>query len=271
MGENTELKDVQGLPDDRDIVIDMVGVREVEWPIKLKDRVNEIQYTNAKFAMYVRLPKEQKGTHMSRFVEALVTFSNNDEFFSMDVMADKMSPYIAKDLNAEFVHIECEFTYFLDVLSPETKIRSKLPVKVCFIIEYHSQSQLKHKGLEVKVPVTTLCPCSKEMSETPHNQRGIITMQIQANDFLWIEELVEIASKSCSCPIFPLLKRPDEKFVMDVAGENPMFVEDVVREVAIRLKRDKRILSFTVGCENMESIHPHNAFATVDWERDDSP
>lgn len=266
MGES--LKDVQSERDDRNIEIDLVGVKGVRWPIKLKDRENEVQHTNAKLNMYVSLPKEQKGTHMSRFVESLAEFTKNDEFFSMDVMAEKMAPYIAEELKALSVHIDCEFTYFINVQSPKSQIKSKLPVDVCFTIEYMSPGKMSYKGIEIKVPVTTLCPCSKEMSKTPHNQRGIVTIQTVTDGFIWIEELVLVAMNSGSCPIFPLLKRMDEKDVMDMAGEKPMFVEDVVREAAICLKKDKRIVSFMVNCENQESIHPHNAFAQVEWERD---
>jgi GTP cyclohydrolase I len=259
------MPDVQGREDKRELNIDMVGVKGVEWPIKLKDKSLGVQYTSGKFNMYVSLPKSQKGTHMSRFVEALAKFTKEESFFSMDVMVDEIAPYIRELLESLTVYLECEFTYFINVTSPETLIGSKLPIRCCFVTE--GSKDHSRKVVEVKVPVNTLCPCSQEMSKNPHNQRGIVTIQADVNSFVWIEDLVEIAQRAGSCEIYPLLKRPDEKWVMDKSATRPRFVEDVVREASLELIKDKRIDIFNVECENMESIHPHSAFASIEWRR----
>jgi len=202
---------------------------------------------------------------MSRFVEALSEFTDNKEFFDMDTMAKKMAPYLLEKLGSEYVLIDCEFTYFMEVVAPESKKKSKLPIKCALTVSGYKGVMERH--IEVVVPVTTLCPCSKELSERPHNQRGYITIGVGLTEFVWIEELVCAAMMCGSCQIYPLLKRRDEKWVMDKAGNNPKFVEDVVRDVATILKDDKRISEFNVRCENHESIHPHNAYAEISYTR----
>ena len=264
--DKSVLPDVQARKDNREWPIDKVGVTEVYWPIKLKDKFEGIQNTVAKFHMFVRLPKTQKGTHMSRFVETLTEFTDNKEFFDMDTMAKKMSPYLLEKLGSEYVFIDCEFTYFMEVVAPESKKKSKLPIKCALTVDGHKGTGME-RYIEVVVPVTTLCPCSRELSSKPHNQRGYITIGVRLTDFVWIEELVYAAMMCGSCQIYPLLKRSDEKWVMDKAGDNPKFVEDVVRDVATVLKADKRIAEFNVKCENHESIHPHNAYAEISYTR----
>lgn len=259
------LPDVQAQPNHREWPIDKVGVTNVMWPVKLKDKFEGIQNTVAKFHMYVRLPKTQKGTHMSRFTEVLSEFTDNKEFFDMDTMARKMGPYLLEKMESEYVLIDCEFTYFMEVVAPESGKKSKMPIKCALTVDGGNGSMERY--IEVVVPVTTLCPCSKEMSENPHNQRGYITIGARLAGFVWIEELACVAMKEGSCQIYPLLKRPDEKWVMDKAGENPKFVEDVVRDIATVLKADGRILEFNVKCENHESIHPHNAYAEISYIR----
>lgn len=260
--EESQLPDVQAREDDRKWSIDKVGVKDVKWPIKLKDKNKVTQNTVAKFNMYVSLPKTQKGTHMSRFIEVLAAYANEAKYFDMDTMAKEIVPFLMEKMQAEYVCIDCEFIYFVDVTSPESAITSKLPVKCAFTVDKHN-SMGAERYIEVTVPVTTVCPCSAEMSKTPHNQRGYVRIAVHLRDFIWIEDLVCVAMKEGSCQIYPLLKRPDEKWVMDKAGQNPKFVEDVVRDVAEILSHDENIESFYVECENHESIHPHNAYAEI--------
>lgn len=260
--QGTKLPDVQAREDDREWSIDKVGVKDVKWPIKLKDKNKTTQHTAAKFNMFVSLPATQKGTHMSRFVEVLSSFAKDDKYFDMDTMAKEMVPYLLEKMEADYACIDCEFIYFVDVTSPESGIVSKLPVKCSFTVDKFDWAGA-NRYLEVIVPVTTVCPCSAEMSKTPHNQRGYIKIAVNLRGFIWIEDLICVAMKEGSCQIYPLLKRPDEKWVMDKAGKNPKFVEDVVRDIAEVLSHENNIAEFFVECENHESIHPHNAYAEI--------
>jgi len=263
------MEDVQALADDREIALDRVGVAGLEHPIVVLDRASEKQNTVARFEMSVSLPREQKGTHMSRFVEVL------DDHHGEVTM--RTVPTILRDLctrlDAASARMQVEFPYFLARTAPVSGATALMNYACAFIGELGEDGD--DFVLRVRVPVTSLCPCSKAISERgAHNQRGYITISIRtapADDggpqLVWIEELVAVAEQSASAPVYPLLKRPDEAHVTVQAYDNPVFVEDMVRNVARRLMDDPRIEWFEVHAENHESIHNHAAFAQLSWSR----
>jgi GTP cyclohydrolase I len=259
------MKDVQNTPDTRGIDIDQVGVCDLTYPISVLDRENQRQQCAATIALSVSLPHHFKGTHMSRFLQVLA--EHQGEFTMRTVPA--ILHDLKKRLDAESAQIEVEFPYFLQRKAPVSGLSAPMDYRCTFI--GHSNGKNDDFLLRVRVPVATLCPCSKEISDYgAHNQRGYVTITVRTRklvngswDFLWIEELVEIAEKSASAPIYPLLKRTDERHVTMQAYDNPVFVEDVVRNAAAQLKVDSRILWFEVRALNHESIHNHSAFAVV--------
>jgi GTP cyclohydrolase I len=266
------MQDVQGLADSREIPLDQVGVSGLQHPIVVLDRASEKQRTIARVTMSVALPREQKGTHMSRFVEVL-----NDHHGEVTM---RTVPAILRDLrgrlDAASARIELTFPYFLERVAPVSGARALMDYEVTFVGT--SDDVRDDFVLKVKVPVTSLCPCSKAISKYgAHNQRGYVTVSVRSypvarNEVLpqivWIEELVSLAESCASAPVYPLLKRVDEKHVTEQAYENPVFVEDMVRNAALRLQDDARIRWFHVHVENVESIHNHSAFAEVEWSRD---
>lgn len=265
------MQDVQGLPDDREIPLDQVGVSGLHHPIVVLDRTSEKQRTIARVTMSVALPREQKGTHMSRFVEVL-----NDHH---DEVTMRTVPTILRDLrrrlDAASARIELTFPYFLERVAPVSGARALMDYETSFIGA--SDDTRDDFVLKVKVPVTSLCPCSKAISKYgAHNQRGYVTISVRSYptvgdavpQLVWIEELVSLAESCASAPVYPLLKREDEKHVTEQAYENPVFVEDMVRNATQRLRDDPRIAWFHVHAENLESIHNHSAFAEVEWSRD---
>lgn len=266
------MQDVQALPDDRDLPLDRVGVTGLSHPIVVLDRTSEKQRTVGCLSMSVSLPREQKGTHMSRFVEVL-----NDHHGEITM---RTLPRILRDLrdrlDASSAQISVEFPYFVERAAPVSDARALMDYHCSFIGELHDDSD--DFMLRVRVPVTSLCPCSKAISERgAHNQRGYITISVRTAtsidgepQLVWIEELIEVAERSASAPVYPLLKRPDEAFVTVQAYDNPVFVEDMVRNVARRLQDDPRVEWFEVHAENHESIHNHSAFAQVAWSRNAS-
>lgn len=249
------LKDIQSSPDGRNIAIDKVGVRGVQYPIVVLDRANERQHTVGNFTLTVDLPKEFKGTHMSRFLEVL-----GEQHREVSV---KGIPLILKELstrlNSQRAHLEVTFPFFMEKEAPVTKKSGMMPYTCGFIAESNGNDDFV---IFAQVPVTTLCPCSKEISARgAHNQRGIVTVKVRANDHIWLEELIEMIEESASCSLYPVLKRPDEKWVTETAYDNPRFVEDMVREVAGRFNNEARIDWYEIEVENQESIHAHNAYA----------
>lgn len=252
------MKDVQGGPDQRNVAIDRVGVKDVTYPIRLKTRDGEEQTTVASINMYVALPHYQKGTHMSRFLEVL-----NDET-SEPITPDRIPAVaraICERLNAEEAHFEAEFTYFMRKPAPITKKLGLMDYRVRFACTANGTTDFI---MTVAAPATSLCPCSKEISEFgAHNQRCRIEASVRFKGMLWIEDLVEILEKAASCPVYAVLKRPDEKFVTEQAYLNPKFVEDIVRDLALGLEKEKRIEWYSINSENFESIHSHNAYAQI--------
>ncbi len=251
-------QDIQSLPDERNVHIDKVGVKDVKYPIIVDDKINGTQQTIADLDIYVQLPHHHRGTHMSRFLEVLNEFHK-------DSLVDKLPEFlveIKKRLNAEASFVNVRFPYFVRKTAPVSGISSLLDYSCFFEASHKDKYELI---LGVVVPVTSLCPCSKEISEYgAHNQRSHITIKVKFEEFVWLEDLITIAEETASCEVYPLLKRVDEKYVTEKAYDNPRFVEDIVREVAVRLRADKRVTGFRVESENFESIHNHSAYAFVE-------
>jgi GTP cyclohydrolase I len=255
------MKDIQNQKDLRKIPINKVGIEDLVYPIRVMDRANVLQHTIAKVKLSVELPHHFRGTHMSRFVEVLNKHSNNITIQNIEGILDELK----KALRAEKSYLELEFSYFIKKKAPVSRLESYMNYTCKFIA---SKAETFDFILEVDVPVHTLCPCSKEISERgAHNQRAEISIQVRTSKLVWIEELVEIAEESASSPLFALLKRPDEKLVTEKAFDTPRFVEDVVREVALRLNREPRIFWFKINVKSFESIHNHNAFACVEVDK----
>lgn len=252
------IPDIQARADRRNIPIDKVGVKNVTYPITLRTREGGTQTTVASINMYVSLPHHQKGTHMSRFLEVL------NEHNSQPVTPEQI-PGIAraiKDrLEADHAHLELSFTYFVCKKAPVTKAAGLMDYRVTFAVHANSHDDFV---MTVKAPATSLCPCSKEISAYgAHNQRCEIEAAVRFDGTLWIEDLLEIIENSASSQLYAVLKRPDEKFVTERAYENPKFVEDIVRDLALALDDDERIVQYTINSENFESIHSHNAYAQI--------
>jgi GTP cyclohydrolase I len=254
MPKKSSLPDIQATPDTRGLAIDQVGVSDLRYPIQVLDQEGKPFPTVAKISMSVHLPHHFKGTHMSRFLEVL---SKHEGEVTMRTLPEILHD-LKKRLDAEEAHSEVAFTYFV----------AKVACDVVF--QGTSNGKVDDFVLCVTVPVTTLCPCSKEISEYgAHNQRGYVTLEIRPKatkggwELILIEDLIAVAEKSGSAPLYALLKRTDERFVTMQAYDNPVFVEDVVRNAAALLRADKRVSSFTVKAVNHESIHDHNAFATI--------
>lgn len=253
--EHTELPDVQKSEDHRNIPIDKVGVRGVKFPIEVLDRAEERQHTIGNFTLTVDLPSHFKGTHMSRFLEVL-----NEHGKEITVNGlPKILSELEQRLNAKSAHLVVSFPFFMVKAAPVTGKTGMMEYECEFHAECNGDYCVE---MVVKVPVTTLCPCSKEISARgAHNQRGWVTVRVRTNDHVWLEEIIEMIEGSASCELFPVLKRPDEKWVTEKAYDNPRFVEDMVREVALAFDKDGRFDSYEIEVENEESIHAHNAYA----------
>ncbi|MEO5330731.1 MAG: GTP cyclohydrolase FolE2 [Magnetococcus sp. YQC-5] len=261
------LQDVQSQRDDRRLAINKVGVKDIRYPIVVKDRCRGTQLTVASVNMYVNLPHQFKGTHMSRFLEVL---AEHDEAISVDSLPDLLQK-VRERLFAEEAHIELAFPYFLRKSAPVSGAAALMDYQVRF---FGTLKQERYRMfLEVMVPVTTLCPCSREIAERgAHNQRSHVTVRVRFKKFIWVEEIIELVEKNASCQLYPVLKRPDEKYVTERAYDNPRFVEDMVRSVAADLEQDARISWFSVAAENFESIHNHSAYAFIASPKElDSP
>ena len=252
------MKDIQNHRDDRNIDIDQVGVKGIRYPITVLDKDLGEQQTVAEINMYVNLPRYYKGTHMSRFVEILNEHSRRISLENFPEILEEM-----KDrLDAESTHMEMRFPYFISKPAPVTGSRGLMEYQCAIKGSLNCESDLIVK---IHVPITTLCPCSKEISEYgAHNQRGEVRLQVRFKKFVWIEDMIKLVEESASCEVFSVLKREDEKFVTEKAYENPMFVEDIVREIALKLREDPNITWFAVESENFESIHNHNAYAYIE-------
>lgn len=259
-----ELKDTQSEQDHRRIAIDRVGVKGLRFPVEVRDKHGSSQRTVASVTLAVDLPEEYKGTHMSRFVEAL-----NAHGGCLDVREMTLLPKELLDrLQARRAHVKYEFPFFLSKPAPVTGKPGMMDYQIEFEIDAADDGPIDFT-VTVRVPVATLCPCSREISDRgAHNQRGEVTYSVRFAEPIWIEDLIALVERSASCELFSLLKRPDEKFVTEHAYDHPVFVEDLVRNVATRSDAHADILWFRVEAENFESIHNHNAYAVVEKRRD---
>lgn len=260
--KKSPMEDVQSSKDTRQIPINKVGIKDIRHPVRVADRTGGEQHTIANFNMYVDLPHNFKGTHMSRFVEIL---NNHEREISVKSFKDMMEE-MTERLEAESGHIEMSFPYFVNKKAPESGVMSLMDYDVTFIGDIiKGDNQLT---LKVLVPVTSLCPCSKKISDYgAHNQRSHVTVTAKIKDFVWIEEIIELVEQEASCELYGLLKRPDEKVITERAYDNPKFVEDMVRDVAARLNADDRIVSYIAESENFESIHNHSAYALIERDK----
>jgi len=258
----TLIADVQNSKDTRHIAINRVGIKAIRHPLKVRDQSAGIQHTIAMFNMYVSLPHNFKGTHMSRFVEVLNQQEREISVENFPAMLQEMT----RRLEAASGHIEMNFPYFINKTAPVSGVKSLLDYDISFIGEICEGEVVT--STRVLVPVTSLCPCSKKISERgAHNQRSHVTVTVRTNDFMWIEEIVQLVEEEASCELYGLLKRPDEKYVTERAYDNPKFVEDMVRDVSIRLNAEARVDSYIVESENFESIHNHSAYALIEHDK----
>ena len=256
---NELIEDVQNTPDNRHLDIDKVGIKAIKHPIVVKDKKGIVQHTNATFSMYVHLPHDFKGTHMSRFVEIL---NENNKEISVESFENILKEMLHR-LESKSGYLEMQFTYFINKKAPVTGVESLMDYEVSFIGEMIDGRIIN--TVKVVVPVTSLCPCSKKISKYgAHNQRAHITLTLEINEFMWVEDIIEQIEKQASCELYGILKRPDEKYVTEKAYENPKFVEDIVRDIATDLKGNKKISKYIIESENFESIHNHSAYALIE-------
>jgi len=253
------MKDVQSQPDFRNIPIDKVGIKNLRYPITVRDRRDGFQHTIAAINMFVDLPHDNKGTHMSRFVELLHLLRPEVSLKKFAVILENMKQH----LNAASAHLEMTFPYFIEKKAPVSTSPGLMDY-TCSITGTSDPSGKVDLVSEVVVPISSVCPCSMEISEIgAHNQRGEVRLSTRFNKFIWMEDMIELVETSASCDVFSVLKRVDEKRVTEKAFGNPKFVEDIVRDVAKKLNEDDNITWFTVSAENFESIHNHSAYASI--------
>ncbi len=258
--------DIQNTADSREIPLQKVGVTDLEYPVQVLDKIEGHQKTCATVSLFVNLPHNYKGTHMSRFIEIFHRHRENLGMKQFLLMLEE----IREALNAERAFGEMRFPFFMRKKAPVSETESIM----CYKCTY--EGEVFHGGvsnffIKIEVPVTTLCPCSKAISKHgAHNQRGSVTVKLKNSSLFWIEDVIELVEQSASGGLYSILKRPDEKFVTEHAYENPRFVEDVVREVFLALrnfdKSEKPFSWFSVECKNYESIHNHNAFAYTEFQ-----
>lgn len=250
-----ELRDIQSERDERNIPIDRVGVKDISYPLTVTDRARGVQHTVAKVNMYVALPHDFRGTHMSRFIEVLNGYPEIDTYHIPEILNSLKS-----SLDAEVSYFDIEFPYFITKKAPASGAESQME----YYCTIHGNSSVHYYTVSVRVPVLTLCPCSKEISAYgAHNQRSFVTIKVQAAKKIWFEDLIAVAEGAASSDLYALLKREDEKAITERSYENPRFVEDLVRDVAQVLNEMEGVLGFTVESENQESIHNHSAYAFI--------
>jgi len=275
--------DVQNQEDTRDIPLTKVGVKGLEYPIRVLDKVHKVQHTTGRADLYADLPRHFKGTHMSRFVEI---FHRHSEDLSMPRFLDMLEE-ITTGLEAASAWGRVEFPYFLEKLAPVSRIPGMMSYRCCYegrvrqagySLQDATESDIqnaagssgkpdRHFTVAVSVPVSTVCPCSKAISDRgAHNQRGIVTVELELGPFFWIEDIIDLVEKAASSPVYSILKREDEKAVTEAAYDNPKFVEDLVRDVYTEIKKLGSFPRFTVEAENFESIHNHSAYARAVYD-----
>ncbi len=263
--DSHSIPDVQSSLDNRHIAIQKVGVKGVRHPLRIQTE-NGVQPSIGTWNMYVCLSDQKKGTHMSRFIALLEQFTGSD---SKPLNIERFAQLIRdmlKLLNAESGCIELSFPFFMTKTAPVSKVQSLMDYEVSFIGEM--KGNRIETTLKVLVPVTSLCPCSKEIAAYgAHNQRSHIIVKALLKDYFPVEELITCIEAQASCELFGLLKRPDEKYVTEHAYDNPKFVEDLVRDVASILNKDDRIVAYSLEAENFESIHNHSAYACIEFDK----
>ena len=258
------MEDIQNNNDNRNIDIDQVGVKKIRYPITVLDKDMGKQQTVAEISMYVNLPRYYKGTHMSRFVEILTEHSRRISLQNFTEILKEMK----HRLNAKSAHMQIDFPYFINKAAPVSSAEGLMEYRCIIKGSLNNGSDLV---IMIHVPICTLCPCSKEISDFgAHNQRGEVRLQVRFKKFVWIEDLIKLVEKSASSEVYSVLKREDEKYVTERAYQNPMFVEDIVREIALKLNDDPNITWFAVESENYESIHNHNAYAYIEKRKTDN-
>lgn len=251
--------DIQNQFDDRNIPIDKVGIKNLRYPITVLDRKNGYQHTVASINMYVDLPEKYKGTHMSRFVEMLHLFRPEVSLKKIGVILDQMKEH----LEAASSHIEVTFPYFMEKKAPISNAPGLMDY-TCSMVGSSDPEGRMDLVSEIIVPISSVCPCSKEISDVgAHNQRGEVRLATRFKKFIWIEDMIELVETAASCDVYSILKRVDEKCVTERGFDNPKFVEDIVRDIAKKLKEDDNITWFEVSAENFESIHNHSAYAFI--------
>ncbi|MBK6618225.1 MAG: GTP cyclohydrolase I FolE2 [Nitrosomonas sp.] len=261
------IADVQNSADTRRIAIDRVGIKAIRHPVRVGDKNGGVQHTVAFFNMYVDLPHNFKGTHMSRFVEIL---NSQEREISVESFESILRAMVAR-LESTSGRIEMTFPYFVNKAAPVSGVQSLMDYEVMFVGEIDQPDSQYTFTMKLVVPVTSLCPCSKKISDYgAHNQRSHVSIAVKTNSFVWIEDIIRIAEENASCELFGLLKRPDEKYVTEKAYDNPKFVEDLVRDIAEVLNRDNRIDAYVVESENFESIHNHSAYAMIERNKQKS-
>ncbi len=255
------MPDMQKSRDTRKIAIDKVGVKDISYPIVVMDKNRSFQQTVARVNMYVDLPHHFKGTHMSRFIEILDAYREKIALDKMEIILERMK----EKLGASSAHLEIEFPYFIEKKAPVSGAKGLMEYTCTFNASLGSEFDFI---LGVKVPVTSLCPCSKELARFgAHNQRSLITVRVRYRNFIWIEDLIDIVESCGSSQVYSMLKREDEKFVTEQAYENPRFVEDMVREATLKLSAMDNITWFSMEAENHESIHKHSAYASIERDK----
>ena len=260
--QSDSIEDVQGSADTRQIDINKVGIKDIRHPVRVKDRSEGEQHTIANFNMYVFLPHNFKGTHMSRFAAIL---NNHEREITIESFKDMLSE-MAELLESNEGHIEMTFPFFVNKTAPVSGIKSLMDYEVTLLGEI--TDGVPNMKIKVVVPVTSLCPCSKKISAYgAHNQRSHVTLTVEPAQFIWIEELIDIIEARASSQLYAVLKRPDEKFVTEHAYDNPKFVEDMVRDIAAHLNQDDRISYYILETENFESIHNHSAYALIEKDK----
>jgi GTP cyclohydrolase I len=253
------MQDKQSERDARGIRINQVGVKGIRYPIVVRDLAHKTQNTVATIAMYVDLPHHFKGTHMSRFIEVLNEHGQIIHVENIPQILHRMR----ERLNAEYAHLQIDFPYFVEKKAPVSQAVGSLDYSVTFLAR--TENGRIDFTLIAAVPVTTLCPCSKGVSERgAHNQRGMVTVHVRSQKTIWIEEMIQLVETAASCELYAILKREDEKYVTERAYDRPVFVEDLVRTVAVGLQKDPRVTWYRVEAENLESIHNHSAYAMVE-------
>lgn len=262
LNRDNDMADVQGQSDARAVAIDRVGIRDIRHPVRLTGRDGVSRHSVGEFTMTVALPADRRGTHMSRFVQLL-----NEDSAGFDLNRfEQLVASMTQLLDATTGHLSVDFPLFVNKSAPVTGSAG--------LCDYAATLSGSHTAsgtvvtMQVVVPATSLCPCSKEVSDYgAHNQRSLVTVRAQCkpvSDRLWLEDLIDVVESQASAAVYPVLKRADEKFVTEAAYDNPKFVEDIVRDIAIQLQRDERLNSYRVECENLESIHNHSAYAMIE-------